>query len=81
MAQVVGHMPAVTLSAAGLASVKFGRSLGPADAAAGFGPALASALADGSDGHVRLLDEAGTLVAVATPVAASGLLHPAVVLV
>lgn len=65
------RFPAVTLTDRGRVHVSHGRELGPGDYAAG--PLDAA--------WVRLFDETGALVALATPDHARGSLHPAVVLV
>jgi tRNA pseudouridine55 synthase len=63
--------PAIQLTDQGLAYVSHGRDLGPAQLS-GAPPAATP--------WIRLVDRAGTLVALATPDAASGLLHPSIVL-
>ena len=79
MEQMLDALPSVLLTDQGVARVRFGRDLGPADAVSGF--AAASAAAHGEPPvQVRLLDPAGRLVAVAEAASAPGLLHPAVVL-
>ena len=65
--------PAVRLTDQGLAYVSNGRDLGPAQMSGR--PAVATAAT-----WVRLLDSSGALVALATPDAASGVLHPSIVL-
>lgn len=65
------RFPAVTLTDRGRVHVSHGRELSPGDYAAG--PLDAA--------WVRLFDETGALVALATPDHARGSLHPAVVLV
>ena len=65
--------PAVQLTDQGLAYVSHGRDLGPAQIS---GPAR---IASGAP-WVRLMDARGSLVALATPDAASGALHPSIVL-
>ena len=69
------HLATVTLTAAGVDRAKHGRDLGPADIAQSRVPGPRSPL------FVKLLDQAGDLIAIAQPIAAGGLLHPALVLV
>ena len=77
--QMLPELPAVSLTESGVAHVRFGRTLGPADASAGFAAAVA-ATATGSSQVVRLLAPSGQLVAMAAAAETPGLLHPAVVL-
>jgi tRNA pseudouridine55 synthase len=70
MSDALPEAPAVWLTAEGLVRVKHGNPVGPEAVAAGGWP-LAGA------GDVRLLDDAGTLIAVAQP--RGGALHPVVV--
>ena len=72
-------LPVVALNEHGVAHVRFGRDLGPADTSRGFVEAVGAASGPGRP-HVRLLDPSGQLVAMAEAAAAPGLLHPAVVL-
>ena len=72
-------LPSVALTTDGVSHVRFGRDLGPTDATHGFAEAV-SAAGGSEPRHVRLLDPAGQLVAVAEAAQAPGLLHPAVVL-
>jgi tRNA pseudouridine55 synthase len=65
--------PAVELTDQGLAYVSHGRDLGPAQLA---GPVRIASNAP----WVRLMDGRGSLVALASPDAASGMLHPSIVL-
>ncbi len=77
LAQMLPALTALTLTHEGARRTAHGLDLGPADFEGGF-------LACGSGAAARpfrLLDRAGTLVAVAEPIEGSGLLHPAVVLV
>jgi tRNA pseudouridine55 synthase len=74
MERMLGNLRATVLSADGVAHVRVGRDLGPADAVLGFGDAVAA------EQPVRLLDSSGQLVAMAVTAKAPGLLHPAVVL-
>ncbi|MGE3959417.1 MAG: tRNA pseudouridine(55) synthase TruB [Vicinamibacterales bacterium] len=76
MASMLAHLPAVQLTAEGVRLVGFGRSLGPAEASAGFARAEAEAR---RGVPARLLAPSGDLVAVAEA-GAPGLLHPSVVL-
>jgi tRNA pseudouridine55 synthase len=69
-------MPAVALTNDGVDHVRFGRELGPADAAHGFPPMRT----EEAEPHVRLLAPDGRLVGLGAPSATPGLLHPAVVL-
>ncbi len=77
--QMLSDLPAVALTAGGVARVRFGQNLGPADASAGFAAAVAAGAA-GRPAIVRLLGPSGQLVAMAEPSDTPGLLHPAVVL-
>ena len=74
---LLGEMPAITLTAEGVRRAAHGNSLGPAYVAAG--PQGGSDLSAKGPGHLRLLDAAGTLLAVAER-RPDGLLHPLVVL-
>ena len=65
-------LSAVTLTSDGVRHAVHGRDLGPADLERGV---------VGGDPFFRLLDPWGDLIGIATPAGASGLLHPAVVLV
>lgn len=71
--ELLPDYPAVQLTDQGLAYVSNGRDLGPAQLS-GRVPADATAA------WVRVMDARGTLVALATPDAASGTLHPSIVL-
>lgn len=66
-------LPAVTVTAEGLTRVSHGQQVRPAD--------VAGALPPRSAAWVRLLDGSGSLVGLGTPQAASGFLHPEVVLI
>jgi tRNA pseudouridine55 synthase len=70
--RLLPEYPAVELSAQGLAYVSHGRDLGPAQFSGGSPTARPA-------NWVRLCDAKGTLIALAEP-AASGLLHPSIVL-
>jgi tRNA pseudouridine55 synthase len=72
--QLLPDYPTVHLNDQGLAYVANGRDLGPAQVS-GRIPAEATPAA-----WVRLMDARGTLVALATPDAGSGVLHPSIVL-
>jgi len=71
LAGLLERFPAVIVSERGRARVSHGRDLGPDDVSV---PA-------GAPEWIRLLDESGVLVALATPGTAPGSLHPAVVLI
>jgi len=79
MDQMLSELPAVALTAQGVAQVRFGRDLGEPDASSGFAEAV-DAASGPARRHVRLLDPSGHLVAIAEAAAVAGLLHPAVVL-
>lgn len=72
--QLLPDYPTVELNDQGLAFVSNGRDLGPAQMS-GRLPADTTPAS-----WVRLMDARGTLVALATPDAASGVLHPSIVL-
>jgi tRNA pseudouridine55 synthase len=73
MERLLPHMPAVTVTAEGLARVSHGQHVRPID--------LAGPLPSGVSDWVRLLDAGGALVGLATPQRPSGFLHPEVVLI
>jgi tRNA pseudouridine55 synthase len=73
MEKLLPGFPAVTVTAEGLTRVSHGQQVRPGD--------LAGSVAAGPAEWVRLLDAGGALVALATPQAASGFLHPEVVLI
>lgn len=77
--QMLTDLPAVWLTEEGVAHVRFGRTLGPADASGGFAAAVSAVSSDPSRA-VRLLAPSGQLVAMAGPADTPGLLHPGVVL-
>lgn len=77
--QMLTDLPAVSLTEGGVVHVRFGRTLGPADATTGFAAAVAAVAADRSRA-VRLLAPSGALVAIAGAADSPGLLHPGVVL-
>ncbi len=77
--QMLTDLPAVSLTEGGVAHVRFGRTLGPADASAGFAAAV-TAVTTTAGSVVRLLGPSGQLVAMAGASDTPGLLHPAVVL-
>ena len=77
--QMLTELPAVSLTEGGVAHVRFGRNLGPADASAGFAAAVTAAMS--APGRVvRVLGPSGQLVAMAKASDTPGLLHPDVVL-
>ncbi len=77
--QMLPDLPAVALTEGGVARVRFGQNLGPADASAGFAAAVAAARSADAP-VVRLLGPSGQLVAMAGASDTPGLLHPDVVL-
>ena len=77
--QMLTDLPAVSLTEGGVAHVRFGRTLGPADASAGFAAAVTAVRTDPLR-VVRLLGPSGLLVAMAGAADTPGLLHPGVVL-
>ena len=91
LSRMLPGLPSVTLTSEGVRRAVHGRDIGPADAqdavgfaigGSGFGGESQSRIPnpESSGGFVRLVNSAGDLVAIATPAGASGLLHPAVVL-
>ena len=87
MVSVSRMLPAlvsVQLTDEGVRRAVHGRDLGPGDFEKGVGSLFGgqtSAEKTPDPFYIRLIDPAGDLVAIATPIGASGLLHPAVVLV
>ena len=82
-ARLLTRLTSVTLTGEGLRRATHGRDLGPADwvssgSEIGEPPELSRS---GQPSVIRLLDERGDLIGIAEAVSASGLLHPAVVLV
>lgn len=77
--RLLTRLPAVRLTAAGAASARHGRVLGPGDAVAGGWPFEAAAVG-GETGRVRLFDPDGALLGLAE-VTPGGLLHASLVLV
>jgi tRNA pseudouridine55 synthase len=75
--ELLPHYPTVRLNDQGLAYVAHGRDLGPAQLAS---PDSVVPMASPAVPWVRVLDPGGTLVALATPDASSGSLHPSIVL-
>jgi tRNA pseudouridine55 synthase len=73
MERLLPHMPAVTVTAEGLARVSHGQHVRPDD--------LAGPQPSGAAEWVRLLDGRGVLVGLGTPLRPSGFLHPEVVLI
>ena len=93
LSRMLQGLSSVSLTSEGVRHVVHGRDIGPADAQDGMGFGIRdlgfgdsegvceSPIPDAqSRGFIRLLDPAGELVGIASPVEASGLLHPAVVL-
>jgi len=72
--QLLSDYPTVQLNDQGLAYVSHGRDLGPAQVSGRM------TVTDATTTWVRLMDASGALVALATPDAASGMLHPSIVL-
>ena len=73
MEDLLPRMPAVTVTAEGLARVSHGQHVRPVD--------LAGPQPSGAAEWVRLLDVGGALVGLGTPQRPSGFLHPEVVLI
>ena len=73
MEDLLPRMPAVTVTAEGLARVSHGQHVRPVD--------LAGPQPSGAAEWVRLLDAGGALVGLGTPQRPSGFLHPEVVLI
>jgi len=73
MEDLLPRMPAVTVTAEGLARVSHGQHVRPVD--------LAGPQPSGAAEWVRLLDAGGALVGLGTPQRLSGFLHPEVVLI
>jgi tRNA pseudouridine55 synthase len=73
MEDLLPGMPAVTVTAEGLARVSHGQHVRPVD--------LAGPQPSGAAEWVRLLDAGGALVGLGTPQRPSGFLHPEVVLI
>ncbi len=73
MEKLLSGFPTVTVTAEGLTRVSHGQHVRPSDVAAGGAVARAE--------WVRVLDPGGALVALGTPQAGSGFLHPEVVLI
>jgi tRNA pseudouridine55 synthase len=80
LAQMLPALPSVRLTPDGVRRAAHGRDLGPADVLAADIDRASGRMPDRSP-YVRLLDPAGDLVAIAASRGASGLLHPAVVVV
>jgi tRNA U55 pseudouridine synthase TruB len=82
LARMLPAIPACLLTLDGARRAIHGRDLGPADFVEGSAGAEFSGRASTTaSGHFRLIDPDGTLVGVAEASAATGLLHPAVILV
>lgn len=79
MADMLGGLPTVVLTAAGLDRIRVGRVIGPTDSTER--PTDAEVAGLPVDAPVRVLDETRALVAVATHTADPGFFHPSVVLV
>jgi tRNA pseudouridine55 synthase len=73
LARMLPGLSSVQLTDEGIRRAAHGRDLGPGDIEKGVGAPAPF--------FVRLVDSTGDLVAIATPIGVSGLLHPAVVLV
>ncbi len=76
LSRMLTGLPGVTLTPDGVMRAVHGRDVG-----LGCGVADALPLGPQPSGFVRLLDDMGSLVAIAVPSRAPGLLHPSVVLV
>jgi tRNA pseudouridine55 synthase len=74
LSRMLPGLSSVTLTSDGVRRALHGRDLGPGDV-------VRAEKGVGSDPFFRLIGPAGDLVAIGTPAGASGLLHPAVVLV
>jgi tRNA pseudouridine55 synthase len=72
LSRMLQGLSSVSLTSEGVRHALHGRDVGPDDTEKGVGPPYPF--------FVRLIDSAGELVGIASPVEASGLLHPAVVL-
>jgi tRNA pseudouridine55 synthase len=84
LARMLPGLWAVQLNDEGVRHAIHGRDLGPGDIEKGVGSLFGQSLVPEKTPDpffLRLVDPAGDLVAIATPIGASGLLHPAVVLV
>jgi tRNA pseudouridine55 synthase len=75
LAEMLPRMAAVTLNADGVLRALHGREIRPSDALPGPGTE------DPRTMFVRLLDQGGALIGIATPASNQGALHPSVVLV
>jgi tRNA pseudouridine55 synthase len=93
LSQMLPGLSSVMLTTEGVRHAVHGRDIGPADAQDGMGFVIRDLGFGGSEGvcesripnpesrgFIRLLDPTGELVGIASPAGASGLLHPAVVL-
>jgi len=81
LSRMLPGLSAVMLTSEGVRHAIHGRDIGPADLEKGVGSLFhTSAEKKTPDPFFRLVDLAGDLVAIAIPAGASGLLHPAVVL-
>jgi len=79
LARMLPALSSVQLTDEGVRRATHGRDLGPGDIEKGVGSLFGETTSDPF--FLRLIDPSGDLVAIATPIGASGLLHPAVVLV
>ena len=77
MEKLLSDFPAVTVTSEGLARVAHGQHVRPSDLVG----SVVGSVASGAAGWVRLLDGGGALVGLGVPQAASGFLHPEVVLI
>jgi tRNA pseudouridine55 synthase len=81
LSRMLPGLSSVTLTSEGVRHAVHGRDLGPGDVEKGVGSLFhQSDQKKTPDPFFRLVDPAGDLVAIASPAGASGLLHPAVVL-
>ncbi len=79
MNRLLAHVPAVVLNERGVRRAAHGNDLAPDDVAVPAGTGPTSPAGDQAAGRWRLLDEAGTLLAIAE-VRPGGALHPVIVL-
>ncbi len=91
LSSMLSELASVALTPEGVVRAIHGRDVGPGDTVKGFGIGDSGFVGDSGVGksqipnpkslpHVRLLDQAGDLVALAEPIGHTGLLHPSVVL-
>jgi tRNA pseudouridine55 synthase len=81
LADMLPHLASVTLTADGVLRALHGREIRPSDAVRGLGTGGWGLDEDAGVELVRLFDQGGGLIGIATPAATPGLLHPSVVLV